>query len=86
MKRIITIILILTIPALLMVGCGNGKKLSMGEVTLMLDWTPNTNHTGIYVAIDKGYFKDEGLTVNVVQPSDVYPETAVAGGQAQFGI
>ncbi len=85
MRRVIGIILILTIPALLMVGCGE-KSLSMNDVTLMLDWTPNTNHTGIYVAIDKGYFKEEGLNVKVVQPSDVYPETAVAGGQAQFGI
>jgi len=56
------------------------------EVTLMLDWTPNTNHTGIYVAIDKGYFSKRNLKVNIIQPSNVWPEQAVAGGKAQFGI
>ena len=34
----------------------------------MLDWTPNTNHTGLYVAKEKGYFEKEGLDVEIVQP------------------
>ncbi len=36
------------------------------EITLVLDWTPNTNHTGFYVALEKGYFEEEGLKVNIV--------------------
>ncbi len=56
------------------------------KVVLMLDWTPNTNHTGIYVAVDKGYFKERNLDVEIIQPSNVWPEQAVAGGKAQFGI
>jgi ABC-type nitrate/sulfonate/bicarbonate transport system substrate-binding protein len=56
------------------------------SVTLMLDWVPNTNHTGIFVAQSEGYFDQEGLQVDIVQPGEVFAEQAVAGGQADFGI
>lgn len=55
-------------------------------ITFVLDWTPNTNHTGIYVAITKGYFEEAGLDVTVVQPPDDGAEVLVASGQAQFGV
>src|SRR3990170_1288263 len=55
-------------------------------VTLMLDWVPNTNHTGLFVAQHEGYFVDEGLQVEIVQPGEVYAEQAVAGGAADFGV
>jgi ABC-type nitrate/sulfonate/bicarbonate transport system substrate-binding protein len=54
-------------------------------ITFVLDWTPNTNHTGIYTAIEKGYFDEAGLDVTVVQPPDDGAEVLVASGQAQFG-
>ena len=56
------------------------------EITLVLDWTPNTNHTGFYVALEKGYFEEEGLKVNIVQPPEDGATMMVASGQAQFGI
>ena len=52
----------------------------------MLDWVPNTNHTGIFAAKANGYFKDAGLDVDIIQPGEVYPEAAVASGAADFGI
>ncbi len=55
-------------------------------VTLMLDWVPNTNHTGLFVARHEGYFAEEGLQVDIVQPGEVYAELAVAGGAAEFGV
>lgn len=55
-------------------------------ITFVLDWTPNTNHTGIYTAIEKGYFDEAGLDVTVVQPPDDGAEVLVASGQAQFGV
>ena len=55
-------------------------------MTFVLDWTPNTNHTGIYVAIDQGYFEEAGLDVTVVQPPDDGAEVLVASGHAQFGV
>jgi ABC-type nitrate/sulfonate/bicarbonate transport system substrate-binding protein len=55
-------------------------------VKFMLDWVPNTNHTGIYVAQAMGYFADAGLDVQIIQPGEVYPESAVASGAADFGV
>ena len=59
----------------------NSKK-----ITMVLDWTPNTNHTGIYVAQEKGYFKEAGLDVSVIQPPDNGATDLVASGGAEFGI
>ncbi len=56
------------------------------KVTFVLDWAPNTNHTGLYVAMDKGYFTDAGLEVEVVQPPEDGAEVLVASGRAQFGV
>ncbi|MDE6852237.1 MAG: ABC transporter substrate-binding protein [Lachnospiraceae bacterium] len=56
------------------------------EITIVLDWTPNTNHTGLYVAEEKGYFADAGLQVSIVQPPDGGATDMVASGGAQFGI
>lgn len=59
----------------------NSKK-----ITMVLDWTPNTNHTGIYVAQEKGYFKEAGLDVSVIQPPDNGATDLVASGGAEFEI
>lgn len=56
------------------------------DVTLVLDWTPNTNHTGIYVAEEKGFFEDQGIDVEIIMPGESGPEQTVASGQAEFGI
>ncbi len=56
------------------------------SVNLMLDYTPNTNHLGIYVAQAKGFYQDANLTVEIQQPGDVQVEQIVATGKAQFGI
>ncbi len=53
----------------------------------MLDWVPNTNHTGLYVAQERGYFKDQGLNVEILplaEGSSV--EAVVAAGTVPFGI
>jgi ABC-type nitrate/sulfonate/bicarbonate transport system substrate-binding protein len=56
------------------------------DVTLMLDWVPNTNHTGIYVAQANGYFEEAGLNVAIIEPGEVFAEQAVVGGGADFGV
>jgi len=68
------------------VGCGGSTPGGSTPVTFMLDWVPNTNHTGIYVARDMGYFREAGLDVQIVEPGEVYPEAAVAGGAVDFGV
>ena len=46
----------------------NGGELT--PVTLVLDWTPNTNHSGAYVAQALGYFEEQGLDVEIIEPGD----------------
>lgn len=56
------------------------------EITFVLDWAPNTNHTGIYIAQEKGYFEDAGLKVSIVQPPENGAEVLTASGKAQFAM
>jgi ABC-type nitrate/sulfonate/bicarbonate transport system substrate-binding protein len=37
----------------------------MKKINVTLDWFPNTNHTGMFVAIEKNYYKNEGLDVEI---------------------
>lgn len=57
------------------------------SVKLALDWFPNANHTGLFIAQNKGYFDDEGLDVEMYTPSD--PSTVlqtVGAGSDHFGM
>ncbi|GAB4256713.1 ABC transporter substrate-binding protein [Thermincola ferriacetica] len=93
MKRFLIISLL---PALVVTGCtksnlsekaGKDKKAALKKVTIMLDWMPNTNHTGLYVAKDKGFYKAQGLDVEIIQPGEgTTADQLVAAGKADFGI
>ena len=69
-------------------ACGSEKQSTSVEkkLKLVLDWTPNTNHTGLYVAMDKGYYKEAGIELEIVQPPEDGAEVLVASGKADFGI
>ncbi|MFC7686488.1 ABC transporter substrate-binding protein [Ureibacillus sp. GCM10028918] len=56
------------------------------KVSVVLDWTPNTNHTGLYVAKENGYFEEQGLDVEIIQPGDAGADQLVASGNAEFGV
>ena len=70
---------------LFVTGCG-GRKKSADHIRVVLDWTPNTNHTGLYVAREKGWFAEEGLTVEITQPPEEGALIMVGSGNAEFGI
>ncbi len=59
-------------------------------IRLALDWTPNTNHTGFYVALAQGLYEQAGLTVDIITPDqDNYqttPAKRVSQGQADLAI
>ncbi|UGT62602.1 ABC transporter substrate-binding protein [Nocardia asteroides] len=55
-------------------------------IRFALDWTPNTNHTGLYVALQRGYFADAGLDVEVLPYNNTAVGTVVDAGNAEFGI
>lgn len=56
------------------------------KITFVLDWTPNTNHTGLYAAKELGYFAEAGLDVELVQPPEDGAAALVGSGKAQLGI
>lgn len=61
-----------------------GKDLK--KVQVVLDWTPNTNHTGLYVARDNGFFEKRGLDVEIIQPGQDGADAMVASGDVEFGV
>ena len=98
-KKIIASVAAALMLALAMVGCvtanNNHKNTETAaessaakrtKITFILDWTPNTNHTGLYTAQEKGYFDEAGLDVEIVQPPEDGAETLVGTGKAQFCI
>ena len=56
------------------------------KVTFMLSWAPDTNHIGVYVAKNKGYFKQAGLDVDIVAVAQAGAEQAVNNGMADFAL
>jgi len=58
----------------------------LSPVSIALDWTPNTNHIGLFVAEAKGFYTDAGLDVEILPYSDTAAGTLVANGVADFGI
>ena len=89
MKKRILALLMVTVMVLLLVACGDKEKKGskdLEKITFVLDWTPNTNHTGLYVALEKGYFEEAGIDLEIVQPPEDGAEVLVASGKAQFGI
>lgn len=75
-------ILILPIFLIILTGCSSKSE----DLTLVLDWTPNTNHTGFVVAIENGYYEEEGLSLKIIQPYEDGAIPIVSTGKAQFGI
>ena len=92
-KKIIAFVLLAVMIISTVTGCGNDsdngagtEKNDLEKITFVLDWTPNTNHTGLYVAQELGYFEEAGLEVEIVQPPEDGAEVLVASGKAQFGV
>ncbi len=86
-KSIIISITILLLLLALAAGCKKQEEgVKLRKVRVVLDWTPNTNHAGVYVARELGYYKDQGLEVEIIQPGENTAEKIVAGGQAEFGF
>lgn len=67
-------------------AAGTDAPKELTKIKVALDWTPNTNHTGLYAAKELGYYKEEGLDVEIVQPGAAGADTMVTSGEAAFGI
>ena len=89
-KKIISVVLASVTALTLFAGCSKNEEVKNSEdlqkVTVILDWTPNTNHTGLYVAKEKGYYKDLGLDVEIIQPSEGSSLQLLAAGKGDFAV
>lgn len=65
-------------------SAAQGQKLT--TVTLALDWTPNTDHTGFFVADTLGYYRRAGIRLRIIPYTTTLPDELVAAGKADFGI
>lgn len=90
MKKLLTLLIIVGLLLTPLAGCSKNPpsqdKQELTKVTVLLDWLPNTNHTGLYVAKEKGYFKTEGLNVEIMQPGEGGTSQLLAAGKGDFGI
>ncbi len=55
-------------------------------LTLMLNWTPNAHHAGIYVALANGWYEEAGLTLDIVEPAMTGVDQVIGTGGAEIGI
>jgi len=62
------------------------ENTELTEIEFMLDWIPNTNHTGVFVAKELGYFEDAGFDVAIRRPPAGSATELVGLGEAEFGI
>ena len=67
----------LIIPILLISIALTSTAAAGEKLTLMLDWFPNVDHLPIYVAQEKGYFREAGIEVKILSPSDRSEERRV---------
>ncbi|MGX7106476.1 ABC transporter substrate-binding protein [Hutsoniella sourekii] len=85
-KRLLSLLTVLTLLMCLL-PAGLIKAEELQTLTLMLDYVPNTNHTGIYWALEKGYYQEAGIDLKIIEPgNDLTSINAVASGQAQLGV
>lgn len=90
MKRILAAALA-AVLSLSLTGCAGSAapqtQTGEKEIDVVLDWYPNALHAFIYTAIEKGYYSDEGLSVNVRFPTNENDAISlVAAGKAQVGL
>ena len=76
MKKIVLTCCVMATVAMFFSGCSSkstttdeGSK-QLEEIDVVLDWYPNAVHAFIYEAIEKGYYEEEGLKVNVLSTTN----------------
>ncbi|MDN6509814.1 MULTISPECIES: ABC transporter substrate-binding protein [unclassified Brevibacterium] len=90
-RRALTAASAIALTTVVLTGCAGTDNDAPADdqrttVRFALDWTPNVNHTGLYVALHEGYFEDAGIDVEILPFNNSNPEVLVDAGQAEFGI
>ena len=86
MKKFNFILLTIIVFSAFLSGCTNDNSDNLTKITIALDWTPNTNHAGIYVADELGYFEEAGIEIEIIEALESGAEAVVGSNTAQFGI
>ncbi|MGL4346310.1 MAG: ABC transporter substrate-binding protein [Cellulosilyticaceae bacterium] len=81
-KKLMSVVL----AGCMVIGLAGCTPKAENKVTMVLDWVPNTNHTGMYVALEKGYYEEAGLEVEIMQPPEGGALALVASGKAEFAV
>jgi len=91
-RRSSTAVVLAVLAAMVLVAaaCG-GSTATKGapgrdKVKVVLDWTPNTNHGGIYLARAKGWYRDAGLDVTVTEPGETSSLQILGAGKADIAL
>lgn len=90
-KKIVALVLAVLMVCTSFVACSNktvkpDENNTVKKITVSLDWTPNTNHTGLYVALANNYYKEAGLDVQIVQPPEGDAIVACSSGKVEFAV
>lgn len=81
--------------ALMLAGCGTADDDSSSgsssggttAVKLQLQWFVQAQFAGYIAAVDKGFYKEQGLDVQILEGGvDIVPQTVLAQGQADFAV
>jgi ABC-type nitrate/sulfonate/bicarbonate transport system substrate-binding protein len=92
LAAIVTVVASACAPAGPSAGSSEGSPVdaspspATARVRLALDWTPNTNHTGFYVARANGWYAERFIELEILPYAATAPEALVAAGQAECGI
>lgn len=89
-KKLAALVALGLSSVLFLSGCGTkqdkAEENGLEKVRVILDWTPNTNHTGFYVAKELGYYEDLGLDVEIIQPSEGSSLQLISAGKGDFAV
>ena len=90
-RTIVTAAAILPACALALGACTGGSSSNQSgparqTVSVVLDWTPNTNHSGVYLALARGYYEQAGIDVEILPYSEAGSASVLLGGGADFAF
>jgi ABC-type nitrate/sulfonate/bicarbonate transport system substrate-binding protein len=94
-RALATAVALLALSGLGLVACGDDASSDDGAApaseeltrfTVVLDWTPNTNHAGMYLALAEGWYEEAGLEVTFVEPGEAGSLQVLASGRADAAV
>ena len=93
-RKPFTAVAVLAAGVALLAACSSGDDDAvedaggddLQDVTLMLNWTPNAQHDGIYLAQAEGLYEEQGIDLEIIEPGEEGSDVAVGSGAADFGI